>query len=143
MVCFLKRKSDENTGKAPRIIGLPQSLSDRLHEYIDKYRSKTDPVALFTTEKGRMNYGWARNIIKLIAKRAGIPRFHAHAARHWCATALLRDAKDGRRLDIREVQIHLGHASLASTQVYTHIKSMDVAKRASEHMGEFFRMNKI
>lgn len=48
------------------------------------------------------------------------------------------DGKDGRRLDIREVQIHLGHASLASTQVYTHIKSRDVAERASEHMGEFF-----
>ena len=130
-------------GEAPRIIGLPQSLAERLHEYIDKYRSKTDPVALFTTGKGRMNYGWARNIIKLIAKRAGIPKFHAHAARHWCATALLRDGKDGRHLDIREVQIHLGHASLASTQVYTHIKSRDVAERASEHMGEFFRMNEI
>ena len=129
-------------GEAPRVIGLPDSLAKRLHEYIEKYRSPTDNVALFTTLKGRLNYNYARNMVKSIAIMAGVPKFHAHAARHWCATTLLKRDSQGRRLDIREVQIHLGHKSLSSTQLYTHIKERDVAEHSSEHMEAFFRRGK-
>jgi integrase len=31
-----------------------------------------------------------RNMVKSIANEAEIPKFHAHAARHWCATTLLK-----------------------------------------------------
>lgn len=87
-----------------------------------------------------MDYNWARNLIKKLAIKAGVPKFHAHAARHWCATTLLRRGPSGKRLDIREVQIHLGHSSLSSTQRYTHIKGREVAEHVKERMGEFFRM---
>lgn len=130
-------------GEAVRIIGLPDTIAQKLDKYIHHYRSKTDPVALFTTEKGRLNYNWARNLVKIIATKAGVPKFHAHAARHWCGTTLLRENQRGKRMDIREVQIHLGHASLASTQVYTHLRGREVAKHASEQMGDFFRMSEI
>ncbi|MHB1708472.1 MAG: tyrosine-type recombinase/integrase [Thermoplasmataceae archaeon] len=138
---LLNVRSEKN--ERPRIIGLPDSLTERINEYIANYRSSTDPVALFTTEVGRLNYGWARNLVKKIAIKAGVPKFHAHAARHWCATALLRRDSNGAGLDIREIQIHLGHASLASTQVYTHLTGREVAKHTSEKMGEFFRMKSI
>lgn len=134
-------KIPSEKGEAERIIGLPDSVAEKLDLYIHRYRSKTDPVALFTTEKGRLNYNWARNLVKKIAIKAGVPKFHAHAARHWCGTTLLRENQRGKRMDIREVQIHLGHASLASTQVYTHLKGREVAKHASEQMGDFFRMS--
>ncbi len=126
-------------GEAPRVIGLPDSLAERLRQYIELYRSKTDPVAMFTTLKGRLNYNWARNLVKKIAINAGVPKFHAHAARHWCGTRLLKRTKEGKRLDIREVQIHLGHASLASTQRYTHLSGREVAEHAAERMSEYFR----
>lgn len=72
------------------MIGLPDSLVDRLSVYVDRYRIASDDHAMFTTLKGRLNYDRARNLIKRIAIRAGVPKFHAHAARHWCATTLLR-----------------------------------------------------
>ena len=131
-------KIPSGKGEAERIIGLPDSVAEKLDLYIHRYRSKTDPVALFTTEKGRLNYNWARNLVKKIAIKAGVPKFHAHAARHWCGTTLLRENQRGKRMDIREIQIHLGHASLASTQVNTHLKGREVAKHASEQMGDFF-----
>ena len=126
-------------GEAQRVIGLPESLAARIQEYIEKYRSQTDRESLFTTTKGRLNYNYARNMVKSIAMKSGVPKFHAHAARHWCATTLLKRDSRGQRLDIREVQIHLGHRSLSSTQVYTHMKEREVAEHSSEHMGEFFR----
>ena len=128
-------------GEAQRVIGLPESVAARLKEYIEKYRSQTDREALFTTTVGRMNYNYARNMVKSIANEAGIPKFHAHAARHWCATTLLKRDSQGKRLDIREVQIHLGHRSLSSTQWYTHVKERDVADHSSEHMEPFFRLS--
>ena len=127
-------------GEAPRVIGLPDSLVDRLSVYVERYRIASDDHAMFTTLKGRLNYNWARNLIKRIAIKAGVPKFHAHAARHWCATTLLRRDPSGKRLDIREVQIHLGHSSLSSTQRYTHIRGQEVAEHVKERMGEFFRM---
>ena len=36
---------------------------------------------------GRITYQYLRNIVKGIAVRAGAPKFHAHSARHYCATA--------------------------------------------------------
>ncbi|MEM0141329.1 MAG: tyrosine-type recombinase/integrase, partial [Thermoplasmatales archaeon] len=90
---------------------------------------------LFTTKKGRMSYQFARNIIKKIAYRSGVPKFHAHAARHWNATALLREGN----VDIRKVQIHLGHGSLSSTQRYTHLTTVEVADEVREKMEKFFR----
>ena len=127
-------------GEAERVIGLPISVAERLHEYMDKYRSPTDREALFTTTVGRMNYNYARNMVKSIARESGVPKFHAHAARHWCATTLLKRDSRGHRLDIREVQIHLGHKSLSSTQWYTHVREREVADHSSEHMEPFFRI---
>ena len=76
-------------------------------------------------------------MVKSIANEDGIPKFHAHAARHWCATILLKRDSQGKRPDIREVQIHLGHRSLSSTQWYTHVKKRDVTDHSSEHMEPF------
>ena len=77
----------------------------------------------FTTKSGRIAYPYARKRIKEIGAKAGVPRFHAHAARHKCATMLLLGYRGSIPVDIRQVQIHLGHSSLATTQRYTHITS--------------------
>jgi integrase/recombinase XerD len=56
-------------------------------------------------------------VVRKAAQRAGIPqRVTPHMLRHTLATALLR-----RGCDIRYIQRLLGHASVATTQIYTHV----------------------
>jgi len=56
-------------------------------------------------------------VVRRAAQRAGIPRrVTPHMLRHTLATALLR-----RGCDIRYIQRLLGHASVATTQIYTHV----------------------
>ncbi len=128
-------------GEAERIIGLPDEIIAEIGDFIRYYRYNSDPAALFTTRNGRMSYYYVRNVLSRIGARADVPRFHAHAARHWCATALLRGIFGQKPLDIRMVQIHLGHRSLRSTQRYTHVTQEEVAEQVRGRLGEFFRFD--
>ena len=122
-----------------RTVGLPAEMMSGINDYVTHYRMQSDPSALITTVSGRMGYNYARNTIKRIAYAAGVPRFHAHAARHWCATSLLKGMLGSQPLDIRMVQIHLGHLSLRTTQRYTHLKQEEVAREVRKRLAEIFR----
>ena len=128
-------------GEAERIIGLPDTILKDIRKYVDDYRPNTDPTALFTTPGGRMTYDYIRNIAKMIGAVTGIKKFHWHAARHWCATALLKGYRGAKPIDIRMVQIHLGHRSLRTTQRYTHVTQQEVAEVVRSRLGDIFREN--
>lgn len=116
-------------GSKVRIVFISPAAKEALAHYLDK-RADVDP-ALFVSfpKKGlanrknskretlRLTPRSVQRIVKHYAKKAGIIKdVHPHTLRHSFATDLLVNGAD-----IRSVQAMLGHASITTTQVYTHI----------------------
>jgi len=72
-----------------------------------------------------------QNVVHDLARAEGI-RATPHTFRHFMATELLNEAG----ADIRDVQEILGHASLATTQIYTHKSATRLAATAARRFAE-------
>ncbi len=104
-----------------RFVALSPATLEMLDRYIQQYRQNTDRKALWTSDYGRLRTAVVRSLVKEAGKAANVPQLHPHALRHYCATQLMKSG-----IDLRKIQIHLGHASIQSTQRYTHMLSQDV-----------------
>jgi site-specific recombinase XerD len=110
-------------GSKVRVVFVSDEAKRAIDEYLKKRKDMDD--ALFTkisSEKRKNeNEGLARRsierIVKYYAIKAGISKkVTPHIIRHCFATDLLSNGAD-----IRSVQMMLGHANIATTQIYTHI----------------------
>jgi len=84
-----------------------------------------DEAALFVGRRGRrIHPRVVEERLEHHARQAGLPRHvHPHMLRHSFASHVLQSSGD-----LRAVQEMLGHASIASTQVYTHLDFQHLAK---------------
>lgn len=110
-------------GDKVRVVFLSEEAKHALRAYL-KARTDMDEALFVTTGKRTSDSGDSRltprsvqRIIKYYAVKAGITRkVTPHIIRHAFATDLL-----GNGADLRSVQALLGHANIATTQVYTHV----------------------
>ena len=79
-----------------------------------------DSLWLFPSGKKHLSRVRLHQLVKTLAADAGIPpeRISPHVLRHAFATHLLEGGAD-----LRAVQMLLGHADIATTQIYTHVDS--------------------
>jgi integrase/recombinase XerC len=111
-------------GNKERVLPLGGPAIRALEDYLrvrDQFRGKSrapHPDAVFLGRYGtRLSARQIEQWVKRYGKTAlGRPDLHPHALRHTCATHLL-DAG----ADLRGIQEFLGHASLSTTQRYTHV----------------------
>lgn len=114
-------------GDKPRIVFLSSEAKKWLQEYLNLRRDKLKPLFINHTraKKLRKNQDPTRRLtprsieraVKKYAKKAGITKkVTPHTLRHSFATDLLINGAD-----IRSVQSLLGHSSITTTQIYTHV----------------------
>jgi integrase/recombinase XerD len=88
------------------------------------HQSESSDYLFLSKMGGKLEMTTLNAIIGKAAAAARIKRkVTAHAIRHTCATAMLRG-----RADIRWIGELLGHASLASTQIYTRVEIADLKR---------------
>jgi integrase/recombinase XerD len=117
-------------GSKERMVPLGRYARQALEAWLDpggrpalvpqKWARRADSGAVFLNLRGgRLTRQGAWGIVRQYGRRAGLDgRLTPHVLRHSCATHMLDHGAD-----IRVVQELLGHASIATTQVYTKVSS--------------------
>lgn len=110
-------------GSKERVVPIGQTARDVLADYAEHARpallKRRPSRALFVSRRGRALSRQAFwKLLRQRARRAGIAKLISpHMLRHSFATHLLEGGAD-----LRAVQAMLGHANIATTQIYTHIE---------------------
>lgn len=117
------------TGKGDKTRVVPFGTSARraLDTWIDNRHTlaarrpggtPTPPALFLGSRGGRIDQRRVREVVHAAATAAGAPGISPHGLRHSSATAVLEGGAD-----LRVVQELLGHSSMQTTQIYTHVGS--------------------
>ncbi len=112
-----------------RIVPFGTEAENAMRDYLDNSRPKLDKsgvgIAFFLSDNGlplTRERIWM--LVKLAVQQAGIEKnVHPHTLRHSFATPLLANGAD-----LRVIQEMLGHASITTTQIYTHTDFSRIAE---------------
>jgi integrase/recombinase XerD len=118
----------EGKGEKTRLVPLANTTAEFIKSYIHTVRNKTKinkkyEDTLFLNSRGtNMSRVIVFIIIKELTQKAGISKsISPHTFRHSFATHLLQNGAD-----LRFIQEMLGHSSITTTQVYTHLKTEEL-----------------
>ena len=110
-------------GEKVRVVFLSETAKDAIKKYLEKRKDMDDAMFVqfgkntANIKSLRLSSRSVERIVKHYAIKAGISKkVTPHVVRHSFATDLLQNGAD-----LRSVQALLGHANIATTQVYTHV----------------------
>jgi integrase/recombinase XerD len=109
-------------GSKERVVPVGRQAVQALRRYLSRGRPFLDtrhrPELFLNAKGGGLTRAGAFLILRRLAAKAGLEpeRVHPHLLRHSFATHLLEGGAD-----LRSVQEMLGHADLATTELYTHV----------------------
>jgi len=122
-------------GSKERVIPVGEEALHWLAQYVKRsrpalQRAKVNNDALFLSSRGTAitRQAFWQNIKKHLLKAGVKTVFSPHSLRHAFATHLLNHGAD-----LRTVQMLLGHSSLSTTQIYTHIAQARLQSLHAEH----------
>ena len=120
-------------GNKERILYLNNACTKAINEYlaVRPHDNLKDRDALFISNfGGRISRRMVEMIVKKYISLAGLDpkKYTPHKLRHTAATLMLKHGK----VDIRSLQQVLGHESISTTEIYTHVDSEQI-KNALEN----------
>lgn len=120
-------------GSKERIVPIGRSAIEEMKKYLEVrnqfLKGKINEAFFVTRRGGRMTRQAFWEILKQRSRLAGIKRHVSpHVFRHSFATHLLE-----RGADLRSVQAFLGHADIATTQIYTHLNLKHLKEISTKH----------
>jgi integrase/recombinase XerD len=125
-------------GDKQRVVPVSQQVCERVQNYLlmvrPKFVSSDDPGYLILNRWGqKMDPNSIGAVVKRCVGLANINKnITTHTLRHTCATHMLKNGAP-----VRHLQQMLGHESLESTQIYTHVTINDLKNiHAKFHPGE-------
>src|ERR1019366_5247825 len=120
-------------GDKERIVPLGRKAVEALDEYVKRGRpvlaSARMQRALFLSVRGRaLTRQWIWEMVRAAFREGNSRKASPHMLRHSCATHMVEHGAD-----LRSVQRLLGHADIATTQVYTHVAMEHLKRVHREH----------
>lgn len=107
-------------GNKERQVYLNNACLDAITDYLQQRTAKPTEEALFLNQNGtRISKRRVQEIVENNLKKNGLFNYSTHKLRHTAATLMFQYGD----VDVRTLQEILGHASLSTTQIYTHVSS--------------------
>jgi integrase/recombinase XerD len=108
-------------GSKERVVPMVAQATEKLQLYLSQGRTqllkgRPSPYVFLNRRGGKLTRQGFWKILKTYARRIGLRDLSPHTLRHSFATHLL-----SRGANLRVLQLLLGHADLATTQIYTHL----------------------
>lgn len=129
-------------GDKERNIPLNSACIDAINAYLKvrKVNGVKDKNALFLSErKQRISKNTVQYIVKKYIKESGLDpqRYSTHKLRHTAATLMYKYG----HVDIRALQELLGHESIATTEIYTHLDRQQLKDAVDSNPLSSFKLN--